>query len=91
MSIKKGIKILLIVLAVWIALTAVDLGTVALLGHKPLLAFPTVTSDGGGSGVYCGMGYAFYIDGNFMPEDENPGVREYILFLFGLPVIEAER
>ena len=91
MSIKKCIKILLIVLAVWIALTAVDLGAVALLGHKPLLAFPTVTSDGGGSGVYCGMGYAFYIDGNFMPEDDNTGVREYILFLFGLPVIEAER
>jgi len=37
------------------------------------------------------MGYAFYIDGNFMPEDKDPGVREYILFLFGLPVIQAER
>ncbi|MBO5127671.1 MAG: hypothetical protein J6D10_08885 [Clostridia bacterium] len=88
---KKIVKIVGIVLAVWIALTAVDLGAVALLGHKPVLAFPTVTSDGGGSGVYCGMGYAFCIDGNFMPEDKDPGVREYILFLFGLPVIQAER
>lgn len=88
---KKVLKIAAIVLAVWVMLTAVDLGAVALLRRKPVLAFPTVTSDGGGSGVYCGMGYAFYIDGNFMPEDENPGVREYVLYLFGLPVVPSDR
>ncbi|MCZ0702434.1 hypothetical protein J2T56_000997 [Natronobacillus azotifigens] len=51
--------------------------------EKPRFAIPTVTYDDGGSGTYHGLWYSFQIEGNFMPEDEQPGVTYYEYYLFG--------
>ena len=37
-----------------------------------------------GSGKYIGLGYSFDIKGNFMPEDEFPGVTKWTYYLFGI-------
>ena len=39
--------------------------------------------DDGGSGLYKGLGYSVYIEGNFMPEDEFPGITKSTFKLFG--------
>ena len=40
----------------------------------------------GGSGKYVGLGYSFYIEGNFMPEEKNQGVTSYRGYVFGKEV-----
>lgn len=52
---------------------------------KPLFAQAAVTADDGGSGLYQGIGYVD-IKGNFMPEDEYPGVTVWEYYLFGKPI-----
>jgi len=51
--------------------------------EKPLFAQAALTADDGGSGLYQGIGYAIEIEGNFMPEDEYPGVTRWEYYLFG--------
>lgn len=51
--------------------------------ERPLFCVPVDTAKDGGSGLYRGLGYSFDIKGNFMPEDELPGVTEYTYYLFG--------
>ncbi len=50
--------------------------------NKPIFTIP-YSYDDGGSSIYYGFGYSFEIEGNFMPEDEFPGVTYYRYFLFG--------
>jgi hypothetical protein len=45
--------------------------------EKPIFCIGTDLKDNGGSGKYTGIGYSFNIEGNFMPEDEFPGVTRY--------------
>ena len=40
-------------------------------------------ADDGSSGIYNGLGYSFDIKGNFMPEDEFPGVTHADFYLLG--------
>ena len=47
----------------------------------PLLLLPTATADDGGSGTYKGLGWRIEIKGNFMPEDELPGITQYEFYL----------
>ena len=53
---------------------------------KPLFCIGVNMADDGGSGNYVGLGYSFYIEGNFMPEEKNPGVTSYRGYVFGKEV-----
>jgi len=59
--------------------------------EKPIFAIPVETADDGGSGLYRGLGYSFDIEGNFMPEDEFPGVTHYIYSICGVEIAEGIR
>ena len=80
---KKLLAIILSsVVLLWAAVGIIDYFTVHSF-EKPVFCIPTDTADDGGSGHYAGLGYSFDIDGNFLPEDEYPGVTEYTYYLFG--------
>lgn len=91
---KKIIKIVSITIAVFLVLWIIA-GTVDFLRMKsferPLFIMSTKTADDGGSGMYYGAGYSFEIEGNFMPEDELPGVTNYKYYLFGNLISEGNR
>lgn len=84
---KKRIKVIVIILisllVVWLAVGATDYYRVGHLFEKPVFARAAETADDGGSGFYRGWGYAFVIEGDFMPEDEFPGVTRYDYYIFG--------
>ena len=80
---KKVVVGLICAAALWIAAGAADLIAVN-CGSWPIFCIGTQLADDGGSGRYVGLGYSFDIVGNFMPEDESPGVREWTYHLFGI-------
>ncbi|MCF7795858.1 hypothetical protein K9M42_02090 [Patescibacteria group bacterium] len=51
---------------------------------RPLFVIEKITQDDGGSGLYKGLGYSVDIEGNFMPEDEHPGITRSDYELFGI-------
>lgn len=81
----------LVIFAVWIGLSVSDYRLVCHEFEKPKYAYPVKTQDDGGSGTYVGLGYSFEIEGNFMPEDEKPGVTEAKFYLMGIKLKEAVR
>ena len=80
---KRIIAVLLILLVLWTAVFITDYYRVSRF-KKPVFCVLTDSYDDGGSGNYCGLGYAIAIEGNFMPEDEYPGVTHYHVKLFGI-------
>ena len=81
---RKNIIIAVIcAVALWIAVSIVDYGRVHGF-EKPFFCVSTELADDGGSGKYVGLGYSFDIEGNFMPEDEFPGVTKWTYYLFGI-------
>jgi hypothetical protein len=78
-------------LAVWAGITGIDYWRTVRTFARPLFAICTHGYDDGGSGIYTGIGYAIHIQGNFMPEDEHPGVTLAEFYLFGNPVAKALR
>ena len=78
--------VILVIFAVWVAIGTADFIAVS-CGVKPLFSFPLGTADDGGSGMYYGLGYAFDIEGHFMPDDESYGVRSFDYYLFGWNVL----
>ena len=84
---KRIIKTLIIVFALWIAIGLVDYFRVSSF-ERPLFSFLDVENsfEDGGSGTYKGLGYSFDIKGNFMPEDEYPGITSYTYYIFGTPI-----
>ena len=76
---RKWLRSLLAVLVLWLAMTATDLYRVTHEFERPLFCILVNGADDGGSGTYIGLGYAFEIKGNFMPEDAFPGVTKYEL------------
>lgn len=88
---KKKILISIICVAVlWIIIGAVDF-TMVHNYSKPIFCIGTELADDGGSGKYAGLGYSFYIEGNFIPEAENPGVTSYRGYILGIEVIRGFR
>lgn len=79
---KKWIAILL---AIWLVMGFADFARVHDF-EKPIFCVLVGGADDGGSGTYVGLGYSFEIQGNFMPEDEYPGVTKYTYRIFGLDV-----
>lgn len=75
---KKKFKITAIVVCIFITLWAIMLSTdywqTTHNFEKPIFARCSIGFDDGGSGTYRGIGYSIEVKGNFMPEDELPGV-----------------
>lgn len=82
---RKIIIAILCVIALWLFVSVVDFAMVRNY-KKPLFCMGVDLADDGGSGKYVGLGYSFEIEGNFMPEAQNPGVTSYRGYLFGREV-----
>lgn len=88
---KKVLCIIVIFLfAAWLAVCIVDFSRINSF-EKPLFCIATQTADDGGSGKYVGLGYSFDIKGNFMPEDEFPGVTSFTARIFGIEILSGVR
>jgi hypothetical protein len=59
--------------------------------EKPVFARCRIGFDDGGSGTYRGIGYSIEIKGNFMPEDEFPGVTSAKFRVLGIKVSAVTR
>lgn len=79
---RKWILCVAVLLILWLGLGVFDYVRVSGF-EKPVFCIPTQTADDGGSGIYRGLGYRYEIKGNFMPEDEFPGVTKYVFYIFG--------
>ena len=64
----------------WFAAAATDLIRLNSF-EMPVFARPAELADDGGSGTYKGFGWHIEIEGNFMPEDELPGITQYEFYL----------
>ena len=78
--IKKIFLIFVFFFLLWFAAAATDLIHVHGF-EKPIFARPMITADDGGSGTYKGFGWRIELEGNFLPEDEFPGVTKYAFYL----------
>ena len=79
--VKKLFLVFIFVFLLWFTAAATDLIRVHGF-EKPIFARPAVTADDGGSGTYKGIGWRIELEGNFMPEDEFPGVTQFEYYLF---------
>jgi hypothetical protein len=79
-----------VLLLLWLTIGVVDLFKVKSF-EKPLFILKADTADDGGSGMYYGLGYSFELKGNFLPEDELPGVTQYKYYIFNNLVLEGIR
>lgn len=80
---KQIFAVILIVFVLWLVLFVADFYRVTRF-ERPLFCVLTEAYKDGGSGYYRGLGYSFAIEGNFVPEDEYPGVTRYHVKLFGI-------
>lgn len=55
--------------------------------RKPIFTI-AITGDDGGSGTYYGLGYKIELDGNFMPEDNSPGIKYVNYSVLGITSTE---
>jgi len=85
---KKPRKIIIIflisLLLIWVFIIVFDFIRVNRKTEKPLFVIGKELMDDGGSGLYKGLGYTVNIEGNFMPEDEHPGITRSDYKLFGI-------
>ena len=87
---KIAISTVCVFLALWIVIAIIDFGRVHSF-ETPIFCVATVIMQDGGSGHYTGLGYSFDIKGNFMPEDEFPGVTEYTYYILGQEISSEVR
>ena len=91
---KKKAKIVIstvcVFLALWIVIAIIDFSRVHSF-EMPIFCIATVIMQDGGSGRYTGLGYSFDIEGNFMPDDEYPGVTEYTYYILGQDILSEVR
>lgn len=78
----KKIIFLLSLFFLWIAAGYTDFSRLNAF-ETPIFARPVHLADDGGSGTYLGLGWRIELRGNFMPEDEYPGVTYFEYYLFG--------
>lgn len=82
---RKVLAVIMVLLVLWLAVGIADFFRVYYF-ERPVFCVLVQGADDGGSGTYVGLGYSFEIEGNFMPEDEFPGVTHYQYRIFGLDV-----
>ena len=87
---KKTIMATACAALLWLAAGLVDYSRVHAF-ERPLFCICTEPLQDGGSGKYRGLGYSFAIEGNFMPDDEFPGVTKWTFSLFGIEVQSEAR
>ena len=88
---KKALCVIIMLLfATWLTVCIVDFSRINSF-EKPLFCIATQTADDGGSGKYVGPGYSFEIKGNFMPEDEFPGITSFTAYIFGIEILSGVR
>ena len=87
---RKILMIVSIILVLWLAIGVTDFARVYYF-ERPMFCVLVNGADDGGSGTYVGPGYSFEIKGNFMPEDEFPGVTEYTYRILGLDICTGIR
>lgn len=88
--VKKVFLIFLFAFLLWFAAAATDL--IRVHGFEnPIFARPVITADDGGSGTYKGLGWRIELEGNFLPEDELPGVTKFEYYLFNDLVLAGIR
>ena len=80
---KKLFVITIIVFILWVLIVFIDYRRVYSF-EMPIFCIGTELFDDGGSGSYLGLGYSFDIRGNFMSEDELPGITKWTYYLFGI-------
>ena len=80
---KKVLIIIALSIVLWASMVLVDYSR-AHRFEMPIFCVATEVFQDGGSGHYVGPGYSFDIKGNFMPDDEFPGVTKWIYYLFGI-------
>lgn len=80
---KKWIIVFCVLIVLWGITIGVDYRTTMHGFEKPIFAAAKKTADDGGSGIYQGIGYSIEVEGDFMPEDEFPGVTYARFTLFG--------
>jgi len=80
---KKMVIVVVCILVLWVTVGCVDYSRVNSF-ERPIFFICKEPMQDGGSGKYVGLGYSFDIEGNFMPEDENPGVTKWTYRLFGI-------
>ena len=94
MNNKKKVKVWIILIvsifSLWIIIGLVDFSLVKSF-EKPIFCVGNNLAQDGGSGHYVGLGYSFDIKGNFMPDDEFPGVTVYTYYIFGQKVTSQAR
>lgn len=73
---SKVVIAILGIIVLWLCIAITDFVLVTNY-EKPLFCVGVDLADDGGSGKYVGLGYSFYIEGNFMPEEKNQGVTSY--------------
>ena len=78
--VKKIFLIFVFLFLLWFAAAATDLIRVNGF-EKPIFARPVIAANDGGSGTYKGFGWHIELEGNFMPEDEFPGITQYEFYL----------
>ena len=87
---KIAISSVCVFLALWIIIAIIDFSRVHSF-ETPIFCVATVIMQDGGSGHYTGLGYSFDIEGNFMPEDELPGVTKYTYYILGQEILSEVR
>lgn len=86
MNKKKIFMVSGIIFVIWLMMGLVDYIKVHSFERPIFSIIIDPEYDDGGSGRYVGLGYYFDIKGNFMPEDEFPGVTRYDFYIFGIHV-----
>ena len=88
---KKIIAVSAVLFLLWIFAVMTDFSLVVRNFEKPVFCLLTEGADDGGSGKYIGLGYSFEIEGNFLPEDEFPGVTKFDAKFLWIPVASEVR
>lgn len=89
---KKVLAAGVIIVCLWFLAGVIDFSRVHSF-ERPYFCIlsPIHAEKDGGSGIYVGLGYTFDIEGNFMPEDELPGITKYTARIFNIPVMSGIR
>lgn len=55
----------------------------------PIFCLNVEKIDDGGSGKYIGLGYSFYIKGNFLPDEPGAGITAYNYSILGIKIVKG--
>lgn len=89
-TLKRAFILFVFLFLLWFACAATDLIRLNSF-EKPIFARPIKIYKDGNSGTYKGLGWRIELEGNFMPEDELPGITQFEYYLFDDLILAAIR